>query len=311
MINSDFEYIKMSIEELAFVEKAQGERIVKKNNFYWTASKGYFYRPLFLFGSPETITPSPPLKSLITGYQIPVSKKDANNSYINVMIDDDPHHYSLDKLVSASRKKVRYAIKSDLKVRRIEKYNDLLENGYKIYYEFYGRTGYKFRSDRTRKEIFKKWIDTFFNNSKVAILGLFHKDELSGISVSYLVEDVIYNATFFCNENALKLRGADLMLHTIRENASKCEDASILYSGNYLKKWGINEYKILRGFKIVPIRTHLYLNPLIKMILKSRYPQEYQFVRGYDENQIKKIYDKVGSRHCMRISPTALERVDV
>jgi hypothetical protein len=281
---------KMSIDEYADYEGSSGTRLVKVDGVWWRAVRPFFYRPLFPFQrlAPEKV--KPPFMSRLFGYQYPVIEgRGPANSYLNIIVFDDIHDYSLDTLKKEKRYKIKKALKN-LSVRRIDDYDEFIEGGYPVYQAFFHRTKYKWKNDRIYRQAYMNWAKNVFRFPQIVIHGAYLQGELSAITISYLVEDVIIDAVFFSTTEALKMGSSEASWHVIREYAAEMRDVRYIYEGPVLGQRGLDDSKIFRGCKICCQPAYFSINPLAQFILETTCKTAYAKLLGMDERQVEEKY---------------------
>jgi hypothetical protein len=137
-----------------------------------------------------------------------------------------------------------------------------------------------YKSERRKQSHFSRWGEVLFGFPKAIILGGYSNAGLEAISVSYLVEDVLIYATFFCSTESLRLNVSDLMLHSIREMAAKSESIRYIFAGVYHGKTGTADFYLLRGCKIITKPALNRVNRLILFLLKTLKPKRYEQLCG-------------------------------
>lgn len=275
----------MSAEEYALFEKTCGTSVVKVGSQWWREIRPYFYRPLPWFHEFDPKNVTPPASSHIGGYQHLVAEGSAHNSNIKVLLFQSPQSYSADKLSSNDRYHLRRAMKS-FHLKPITDLAMFIDHGHEVYLSFYNRTQYSYRKDRVEKRNFAGWAETLFRFPKVQVCGAFSgADVLMSVSVAYVVEHVLFTATFFSRSEALGEYVSDLMLHSLRERAAQDESIRLVYASMAGMERGLDEFYLRRGAQIVAKPAMLRMNPVIRVALKTFKKQEFQKL-GYVESSL-------------------------
>lgn len=273
---------KMTIDEYAALERNDGDSLVCVDGIWWRAIRPLFYRPLIPFTEILPRTAKYPSLHLFGGVQHAVSDLGDSNSVLNYFIYDDLPSYSLDNI---SRRE-RYQIKRGLEnvvIKPILDLQEFIEQGYPCYLSFYERTQYSYRSDRRKKHRFVKWAHQLFVNTMVQKLGAYREGTIAGILLSYQVENDLYLPTIILDPRYYNLFVSDALIHSIRESAAKAGVHQI-YMGMQTGIKGVDEFKLLRGFKLVRQPAYFKLNRLAHYILKNHRIQEYKKLLGYPYN---------------------------
>jgi hypothetical protein len=270
---------KMTLQEYAAIEMAFGEKIVNLNNVYWRRVRPFFYRPIlpFIEYPPESV--ALPRASFLGGAQHAVSRPEIANSFMNFLMFDDLQGYSFDSVNYNLRRKIKLASKHYV-IKPIRDIEDFKEKGYAVYLSFYERTRYSYKSERRKQSHFSAWADTLFRFPKAIVLGGYSNTDLNSVSVSYLVEDVLIYATFFCNTESLGFNVHDLMLHSVREWAAKSENIRYIFTGMYEPGKGTADFYLQRGCRIVRKPALYRINRLALVLLRTLMSKQYEQLCG-------------------------------
>jgi hypothetical protein len=283
------------IDYYAKLEKDLSGNVYYMSGTWWRKITPFFYRQLFPFHPIEELGNNYSKINIFKGYQYVVKYGEEWNSYLNLLISDNLKQYSLESLPSKQKNQLRKAIKNGLSCREIEKIDEFIDQGYLIYNEFIKRTSYRYRDDRKKKENFIKWAATIFKYHKIKRLGVFLGNKMVAISLSYLIEDIVFFPTYFSNDIGLKLKAADLMYHEIREKAKYSESVNKIFWG-FLGKKSIDEFKLLRGIKIQCIPAKIKINPIILILLKQLSIKKYRKLVGQSEKEINQLFGHLSLR---------------
>jgi len=282
---------KMTIDEYAQLEERNGAKLCKVDDVWWRKVRPFFYRPLFPFSRIAPQNMKPPLASFLGGYQYLVSDPMYSNSYINFMVFDEINHYTINTVNSKRRQWINKG-KRNFSIRQIDDLEDFINIGFKIYMSFYERTHYKWNAERRAYDGFVSWAQTLFDFPKVLLLGAYREGILSAVAVSYLVENVIIFATYFSDMESLKANVSDIMWHHLREMASQCKDATLISLGPFLRKEGLDEFKLRRGAKLIAEPAHYYVNPILLFSIKHLKTNIYEKLLGLNDEELRSILKK-------------------
>ncbi len=264
----------MSADEFASLEKALGVNVLKVGSTWWREVRPYFFRPLPWFREfqPEDVTP--PATAHIGGFQHLVPEGVKHNSMLKVLLFQSPQTYSLEKLSSNDRYHVRRAMRS-FEVRQISDLAMFIDNGHEVYVSFYNRTRYQYKKERLDKRHFAAWAETLFRFPKVQVCGAFSGEELMSVSVSYVVDHVLFTATFFSKSEALSEYVSDLMLHALRQRAADDGTIRMVYASMAGMERGLDEFYLRRGAQIISRPAVLRMNPVVLAALRTFKKQEF------------------------------------
>jgi hypothetical protein len=264
----------MSIDEYAALETAMGAKLVKTGNMWWREVRPFFYRPLLPYRALHADKRQYPALSRVGGVQHLVPEGAHANSGIDLLLFESPRTYSLGGLKEGSRYHIRRAMRT-FSVRPIVHLEEFISKGHGVYVSFYERTRYSYKKERTDPQRFAAWARELFRFPKVRILGAFQGEELASVSVSYVVEGVLFTATFFSSSSALGEYVSDLMLHTIRENAAACEGVTLIFASTAGMERGLDDFYLRRGAKLVNRPALLKMNPLLLFLIKRFKKDDY------------------------------------
>ncbi len=269
----------MSIDEYADFQKAIGADLVNIAGVWWRKVRPFFYQPLSLFleAAPDSIRP--PSRAWIGGYKHMVPSEHMANSRMNYFIWDNVHEYSMERLNPKIRRSIRTGEKS-ITIKPVDDFNEFITSGYQAYVSFQSRTKYTYLRERTDKRHFINWAKILYRYPAVKILGAYYQGTLCAIEISYLIDNVLFDATFFSNTEHLKYRVSDVMVHTLREGAAACPRVKCIYKGQVTGQSGLDEFKLTRGCKIVSKPAYYKINPIAHYFVEKLMPNEYRKLIG-------------------------------
>jgi hypothetical protein len=274
---------QMTIGEYAAFETANGEKVTKHDGIWWRRVRPFFYQPAFPFLEIRPRERKPPPDALVGGCQHLVPHGAAANSFLKFFVFDEPEKYSLLDLKSNHRSNIKKGMKY-FTIREVTNLQEFIATAYPIYLSFYSRTEYSYKKERREKDSFAQWAKTLFDFNKILILGAYHQDELSAVHISYCVEAVIILASFFSRTEALRLRVADVVMHSLRERAANQPGVKSIFLGMVTGQKGLDESKSGRGCKIVSRPAFYSINPLSLFLIKSFMPASYCKILGQMES---------------------------
>jgi len=225
---------QMTMDEYAAFYKDNGARLCQSGNTWWISVGPLFFRPLFPFLKIATDRRVYPLSSFWGGVQHLVPDPAQANCAMSFFVYEDLQKYDMSILKHQCRSNVRSGLKR-FTARRITDLSEFVRQAHPIYLEFYQRTRYSFKKDRIYRHVFEKWAQTLFKNPKIAIIGAYHDNNLAAVDISYRIENVIVDATFFSGTAYLKLHVREFMMHTLRQ-AAAMTDATCYYLGAPLQQ---------------------------------------------------------------------------
>lgn len=269
---------RMSIDEYAHFQRANGMKLVQSGGRWWTETGPFFFRPLFPFTEIHPHASPYPLRAQFGGVQHAVPCGAHSNTAMRLFVYDELKEYRLGTL----SEKRRGAIKRGLKHFHAQRITDAAELGadaYEMYLSFYQRTHYGFKQERLSRPYFDAWAQMLFRFPKVVVIGAYQDRRLAAVSISYLVDQVIIDGTFFSDTQSQKLQVSDFMVHTLRE-AAAFSDAAYIYRGMPTGNNGLDEAKLSRGCKLLQKPAFYRANPLALSFVKTFMPDRYQKIIG-------------------------------
>ena len=106
------------------------------------------------------------------------------------------------------------------------------------------------------------------------------------INVSYLIEDIIMDATFFSTAAALKDGEFGLVWHTIRGLMPLKQKARYICEGAVTGNKGVDEAKIRRGCSVLVQPAYFHVNRAFHLLLRSVGGKAYSKVLGMNNEQV-------------------------
>jgi hypothetical protein len=270
----------MTVEEYADFEIANGTEAVRVDGVWWRSVRPFFFQPLFPFLELLPHSAKPPRSAFFGGFQHLVPDGETANSQKNFFIWDDVAGYSLSALNHTRRSSIKKGMRH-FSIREIADREEMVSAGHSVYRSFYERTGYRYKKERTDKDHFRQWASALYRFPKVKLLGAYHKGELCAVDISYVVQDVLIEATFFSKTEYLQYRVADAMVHTLREMAAASGNIRFIYKGPVTGLRGLDESKLIRGCKILSKPAYYQLHPLALFVLSTFMKQKYEKLVGH------------------------------
>lgn len=269
----------MTIDEYAAFEKENGAELVKVDGVWWKNVRPFFYQPLFPFLEFAPGSRKAPHAALLGAFQHLVPSPSMANSQKNYFVWDDLRNYSLQKINHQRRYNIRKGMKC-FQVREIVDMPEFISAAHPIYCSFYERTKYSFRKERVDKRHFADWAATLFRFPKVKILGAYRGGELAAVSVSYLVNDIVIEATCFSRTEDLKDHVLDALAHGLLERSANCPAANIVFRGTATGFKNIDDSKARRGCKLLSLPAYYHMNLFVYLVLRSFMKNNYEKIIG-------------------------------
>lgn len=202
-----------------------------------------------------------------------------SNSTVNLLLAQDPATYAPETLDANRRRQLKKAA-VHFGIEPVEDPHVFARDAHAAYCSFYSRTKYEYGSRRLDPHYFAEWTASLFAQKNVLILGAFQQRMLQAVSLSLWVGDTLFYATFFSNEPALRLGVSDLMLHSVRELARTQPAIRQFCAGNYKGGVGLDQFYLLRGFRVGRLPARLRLNPVVGFLLQQFAAPRMRLLRG-------------------------------
>jgi hypothetical protein len=279
-------WLRMSVDRYAALERATAVKVVKKGNIWWHQIRPFLYRPLLPFKKYDLKTAREGF-SKISAFQHCVEDGQPHNSCLNPVVFDELHSYDLKNMPGNVQRHVKKALRNRVTVSRIVDEREFSEKAYPVYLSFYERTKYGFDPSRRRKNGFSRWAHAVFKFHEAVVLGAFAGQELVGFEISCLIENTLILKTIVHSQRALRLGCPDLLLHHYRISALEQPDIHAIYDSMLAGNPGINEFKIVRGAKVLALPAFLNIHPIVLWWLKNTTESIYSRLHGFDMHDLR------------------------
>lgn len=150
-----------------------------------------------------------------------------------------------------------------------------MDEAYDVYVSFYRRTKYNYLKERVNNKYFAAWATNILKYPQTVIIGAYHHNKLSAVSISYLIEEEIFYAPFFSDVGGYKMHVGDFMIHIVREAAS-LPDAKYIFMGMVTGHKSLDGSKLMKGYKLVKMPAYYRINPMVLVIAKTFMKNRYK-----------------------------------
>jgi hypothetical protein len=273
------EWESMSVDEYAALEQQLGAKLCEVNGVWWRRVRPFFYRPLYPLKPMDPKVIHPPAPSWFGGVQYQVRAGVPANSWLHYVVSEPASAYSMEGLGKKDARAIRAAQKK-LTVRRIDLTGELVHQAHEAYLEFYQRTRYTYKAERQDPGKFADWAAIISKSPKLLVHGAFLEGRLRAVSISSRVDDTVLYATFFAANEVLKLGGADLMLHAVRQAAADAPGVRRVFGTMFKGGGGHDSFYLYRGFQLVSRPAILRVNPILLLALRLCAPGYIARLRG-------------------------------
>jgi hypothetical protein len=275
----DFCWPSMSVDGYAAFERATGATVIKVGGVWWRQVRPWFYRPLLPFKRYDLKQTTESI-SKIGAFQHGVEEGQLSNSHLNPVVFDQVADYDMNRLRKNVRSQIKKALKGDVVVSRIIDEREFAETAYPVYLSFYERTKYSFNTSRREKDGFARWAHSVFQSPEAVVLGSYSGSELLSFEISCLVEGALILKTIVNSEKGLRLGVPDLVLHYTRTILCGQPEVDLIYDSMLTHGAGINEFKILRGARVLALPAFLHIHPALEWLIKKSSSSAYGRLLG-------------------------------
>lgn len=262
----------MTLQEYGAFEAGLGSKVIAFDGTWWRRTRWGFLRPLFPFDSFDPGLRAIPWRGRCVGYQHAVPSASRANSVLRVIGFENIQDYSVQDLPKNVRQRIRKGLES-LRVEQVCDPVRFTEEAWPVYCSFYRRTGYRYRRDRIRKERFAEWAAALFCHPEVRVVGAYDVNGLAGVNCCWPVGHVVVAGPTFARTDALKARVSDVLLHALREEASRIPGSHLLFMGWVTGISTLDGFKLERGARVMELPAYTWLPPWTRMLLRCAGPQ--------------------------------------
>lgn len=272
----------MTIEEMVEADRRAGARLHFSDGVWWREVKPFFYLPANFMTRivPHAARPKPWLA--LGGYYHMVPPEGPGNGVIVTNEIRDPANYGLHSLQPKKRQQIR-RILAQFRIARVEKLNDLLRDGFRVYLDWEKRKNP--RNKRSSPAVFEGWITPMFRHPYKLFLGVYAEDRLVAFSTAEAVEGVATASELFSDSSFDRLAPSIALRYAYATIATQTPEISKTCDG--FRSWidSLERHKALLGFQHVSYPAFICLRPVIRPLVRWLLPMEYRRLMGqYEAN---------------------------
>ena len=250
----------LSADELARRRAALGNRIHFHQGVWWRQIRPFFCMPCSPLGRLDHTLARPALHHSLVGFTHLALPGTPANGCRQVIVAEGVSRYSIRTLSRKRRSLVRKAL-SLLQVRPIERLEDLLADGYRVYLSWRQRNGWgRNRSDRAA---YLTWMTRAFGQPKRLSLGVFRGNRLVAFSLMFAVGNVADPSFIASHTDALPFLPNDALFHAILSIARQTPGIETVDFGPVAAKPTLNEFK-LHYATVESLPSYTWINPLLR-----------------------------------------------
>jgi hypothetical protein len=270
----------MGVDEWAAYERRVNRTpLIRIHGTWWRSVRSLFFRPLNLMASYPATIQGPRLGSCLGAIQFPVEPSVSADSFIRLIIDQNPGAYGLSQLVPNVQRDIRKGNRR-FEIRVIDRAEVVVTGGYSVYREFQVRTGYQHLVERLEPALFEQWVRRLFEFQNLRVLGAFSENTLSAVAITFRVGDSVHYSSYFGNEFSLGSCASDCMLHAVRTAAAADPGVKRVYTAGAGMPRGLDNFYLRRGFGMVDQPAMIRGNRLTLSLLKHCAPAAYRKMFG-------------------------------
>lgn len=259
-------------EELAKEHAADGYRVHFHNGVWWTEVKPFFSMPCDIHTHVDQINSRPRLDYALGGYMHLSAPNSYTNAIYKLITSENVMHYSISNLSRNRQRHVRHGL-SNLKVRPVERLEQLLTDGHEVYLSWHQRA--KWGADKTNRPRFEAWITRVFHQPKKIILGAYRGNKL----IAFMLPNAVGNTACPCfvasRTDCLSYGPNDALFHAFLCIARQTKGVHSANLGTLCSKPSLNHFKLHYG-DLKSLSSYVWINPMIRPIvhrwMTRRYP---------------------------------------
>jgi len=267
----------MTIEQLAESELKVGSRLHFSNGVWWRQVKPFFYLPANFMTRlvPHQAKPNPWLA--VGGYYHMVPPGAPGNGAIVINEIRDPSNYGLQSLQAKKRQQIRRLL-SQFRIARVEKLNDLLTDGFRVYLDWEKRKNPRVK--RSNPVVFGRWMTNLFHHPHKLILGSYDGDRLVAFLTAEAVEGVANATDFFSDSSYARQAPSVALRYAYAKIAAQSPAIHKVCDGFRSLIDSLEHLKALLGFQQVSYPAFISLRSVFRPIVRFLMPVEYRRLMG-------------------------------
>jgi hypothetical protein len=267
----------MTMAELVEADGKAGARLHSSDGVWWREVKPFFYLPANFMTPviPYQAKPKPWLA--LGGYYHMVPAGAPGNGVIVTTEILDPSSYGLQSLQPKKRQQIR-RILAQFRIGRVEKLDDLLTDGFRIYLDWEKRKNPRVK--RSNPTVFARWITRMFQHPYKLILGVYAQEHLVAFLTAEAVEGVANASELFSDSSFDRLAPSVALRYAYAKIAADSPDIRKVCDGFRTLIDSLEHLKSLLGYQHVSYPALISLRPLIRPLARLLMPTEYRRLTG-------------------------------
>jgi hypothetical protein len=267
----------MTIEQFVEEERKVGSRLHFSGGVWWREVKPFFYLPANFMSQvvPHLAKPNPWLA--LGGYYHMVPLGAPSNGAIVTNEISDPSNYGLQSLQAKKRQQIRKLF-TQFRIARVEKLNDLLTDGFRIYLDWEKRKNPRVK--RSNPAVFARWITSLFHHRHKLILGSHDGERLVAFLTAEAVEGVANATDFFSDSSYARQAPSVALRYAYAQIAAQSPAVYKVCDGFRSLIDSVEHLKLLLGFQHVPYPAFISLRSVLRPLVQLLMPVEYRRLMG-------------------------------
>jgi hypothetical protein len=266
----------MTIQEMAEADRQAGSRIHFSDGVWWREVKPFFYQPANFMTCivPRQAKPKPWVA--LGGYYHMVPPGASSNGVIVTNEISDPPGYGLHSLQPKKRQQIR-RILSLFRVARVEKLNDLLTDGFRIYVDWEKRKNPRVKRS---KAAFEDWITKQYHHPYKLILGIYAQEQLAAFLIAKAVEGIANAEDLLTDSSFERLAPSLALRYAYAKIAAQSPGIRNTCDGFQTLIESLEHVKSLLGWQHVSYPAFICLPAVIRPLVRWLLPMEYRRLMG-------------------------------
>jgi hypothetical protein len=270
----------MTEEEMASWRRQQGAHVTYHHGRYWEEVVPGFYQPIHLMArlsAEEATRPTP----LCWGFRAALHTDDAvaANGSVPVHLLSDIANYDLQSLPQKRRTHLRKCCKM-VKIVQLTGSALLQQQGYEVFCSSLQRTRHK---KPLSKETYLAGLNDFTTNKHRLVLAGLIQDKLSGYIDGYAVNGTAYMVSGYYATEALPTSIVTGLSYEFVQICRRSGNIHEIVDGLHLREnSALDLPKKTMGFSVKYVPSKVWINPIMKNLVRWRYPHKYYRLTGRD-----------------------------
>jgi hypothetical protein len=265
-------------EELAHQQAAVEDRVHFHRGIWWRRAGPCFYLPCFPFARVDHRNSWPLLARALAGFMHLSAPGSPTNGVYRAIVCEQVGLYSMMDLPGRRRAKIRKAL-SQLRVRPIERLDDLLTDGHEVYASWHERA--RWGRDKSHRDSYGGWVSKAFLQHGRLTLGAYLGDRLVAFMLPYAAHHLASTGFVASHTGFHKYSPNDALFQAFLCIARQTRGIEMAYFGPVSSRVSLDQFKLGYGL-IREFPSYTWINPLIRPMFNKWVRPRYPWLRGVD-----------------------------